>query len=189
MLLPYTIHDWFLFRDSRLCIPDCSLRLQLISELHKEGHVGRDRTLHLVTASYFWPALRRDVERFLEQCVTCQKSKGQASNAGLYLPLPVPTQPWTDISMDFLWGCQEHKKDLILFLSLWIVSQRWFTLSLARKLQMQFKSPPPLTLVKSLWQRFSVSWPLLALFMETVGYKPWYELSISSSNWWTNRGH
>lgn len=83
---PYAIHDGFLFRDNKLCIPDCSLRLQLISELHKEGHVGRDRTLHLVSTSYFWPALRRDVERFVERCVTCQTAKGQASNAGLYLP-------------------------------------------------------------------------------------------------------
>lgn len=51
---PYSIHDGFLFRDNRLCVPDCSLRLQLITELHKEGHIGRDRTLHLVASSYFF---------------------------------------------------------------------------------------------------------------------------------------
>ena len=98
----FTNHDDFLFRGSRLCIPDCSLRLRLISELHQEGHVGRDRTLHLLTASYYWPTLRRDVEHFVERCVVCQASKGSASNACLYLPLPIPTQPWTNISMDFV---------------------------------------------------------------------------------------
>ncbi|XP_013624018.1 PREDICTED: uncharacterized protein LOC106329985 [Brassica oleracea var. oleracea] len=72
---PYTLCDGFLFRDSRLCIPDCSLRLKLISEIHGEGHIGRDRTLHLVSTSYFWPSLRKDVERFVERCVTCQRSK------------------------------------------------------------------------------------------------------------------
>lgn len=106
----YSIHDDFLLRDNRLCIPDCSLRLQLITELHGEGHIGRDRTLHLVATSYFWPTLRRDVERFVERCVTCQTSKGQASNAGLYLPLPIPTQPWTDISMDFVMGLPRTQK-------------------------------------------------------------------------------
>ena len=78
---PYALHDGFLFRDNRLCIPDCSLRLQLISELHNEGHIGRDRTLHLVSTAYFWPSLRRDVQRFVERCLTCQTAKGTASNA------------------------------------------------------------------------------------------------------------
>lgn len=88
----------------QLCIPDCSLRLLLITELHQEGHIGRDRTLHLISSSYFWPTLRQDVERFVERCVVCQQSKGHATNAGLYMSLPVPTQPWTDISMDFVVG-------------------------------------------------------------------------------------
>lgn len=89
----YSLVDGFLFRNNRLCVPECSLRLQIILELHWEGHVGRDRTLKLVTDSYFWPTLRRDVERFVARCTTCQQSKGHASNAGLYLPLPIPTQP------------------------------------------------------------------------------------------------
>lgn len=48
--------------------------------------------------------MRRDIERFVERCHTCQLAKGKASNAGLYLPLPLPTQPWTDVSMDFVLG-------------------------------------------------------------------------------------
>lgn len=103
-LATYTVHDGFLFRGDRLCLPDCSLRLQLISEIHNEGHVGRDRTLHLLACSYYWPALWRDVEGLVERCTTCQTSKGHATNAGLYLPLPIQTQPWTDISMDFVMG-------------------------------------------------------------------------------------
>lgn len=89
----YTLQDGFLFKGIRLCVPDCSLRLRIIEEIHSEGHVGRDRTLHLVATNYFWPTLRRDVERFVERCHACQLAKGQASNVDLYLPLPVPTQP------------------------------------------------------------------------------------------------
>lgn len=85
-------------------MPECSLRLQLIKELHTEGHVGRDRTIQLVASSYFWPSLRRDVIHFVERCVVCQQSKGHASNSGLYMPLPIPTQHWTDISMYFVLG-------------------------------------------------------------------------------------
>ena len=79
------MHDGFMFRGMQLCIPDYSLRLLLITELHQEGHIGKDRTLHLISSSYFWPTLRRDVERFVERCVVCQQSKGHATNAGLYM--------------------------------------------------------------------------------------------------------
>ncbi|CAA7017008.1 unnamed protein product [Microthlaspi erraticum] len=106
----FTLHEGFLFKGVRLCVPTCSLRLKIIEELHREGHVGRDRSLHLVAASYFWPTLRRDVERFVERCRACQQAKGQATNAGLYLPLPVPTQPWTDVSMDFVLGLPRTQK-------------------------------------------------------------------------------
>ncbi|GJR36947.1 putative nucleotidyltransferase, ribonuclease H [Tanacetum coccineum] len=73
-------------------------------ELHGEGHVGRDRTLKLVQASYFWPTMRKEVDRYVKRCRICQVSKGTATNAGLYMPLPVPLQLWVDISMDFVLG-------------------------------------------------------------------------------------
>lgn len=88
----FSLVDGFIFKDNRLCVPESSLRLQIIKELHGEGerHIGRDRTLKLVTDSYFWPTLRRDVERFVTRCTTCQRGKGHATNAGLYLPLSIP---------------------------------------------------------------------------------------------------
>lgn len=118
----YTIHDGFLFRDNHLCNLDCSFRLQLISKLHRDGHVGRYRTLQLVDTSYFWPSLRRDVERFFEHCVTCQRSKGHASNAGLNILFPIPTQPWTCISMDFVMGLSRAQKG---FDSIFVVVDRF----------------------------------------------------------------
>ena len=119
----FVLHDGFLFRGDRLCVPACSLRLlRLISETHNEGHIGRDRTLHLVSCSYFWPTLRRVVERFVERCVVCQQPKGHATNAGLYLPLHIPTQPWTDISMDFVMGLPRTQKG---FDSIFVVVDRF----------------------------------------------------------------
>ena len=100
----FLVVDGFLFRGNQLCIPDCSLRLQIIQELHGEGHVGRDRTLQLVKASYFWPTIRKEVEKYVKRCRICQLSKGKATNAGMYMPLPIPTQPWADLSMDFVLG-------------------------------------------------------------------------------------
>ncbi|GKB01755.1 putative nucleotidyltransferase, ribonuclease H [Tanacetum coccineum] len=45
----FFLHDGFLFKGNQLCIPDSSLCLQIIKELHSEGHVGRDCTLQLVS--------------------------------------------------------------------------------------------------------------------------------------------
>ena len=66
--------------------------------------MGRDRTLYLVRDSYFWPTIRKEVELFVERCRICHVSKGKATTTELYMPLPIPTQPWTDISIDFILG-------------------------------------------------------------------------------------
>ncbi|GJY82552.1 putative nucleotidyltransferase, ribonuclease H [Tanacetum coccineum] len=95
----FFLHNGFLFKGNLLCIPDSSLCLQIIKELHGEGHVGRDRTLQLVQASYFWPTMRKEVYRYVKRCCVCQVSKGTDSRS---LPLNVPLQPLVDISMDFV---------------------------------------------------------------------------------------
>lgn len=64
----FLLQDGFLFHGLQLCIPMSSLRFQIIQELHNEGHVGRDRTLHLVSSSYFWPSMRKEVDRFVARC-------------------------------------------------------------------------------------------------------------------------
>ena len=90
----YTIHEGFLFRGVQLCIPKCSVRDLIIKEIHNEGHRGRDKSVELLLKQYFWPHARRDMERFVKRCHICQVSKGTATNAGLYMPLPVPDAPW-----------------------------------------------------------------------------------------------
>lgn len=44
------------------------------------------------------------MSKLVQRCLVCQKSKGTATNSGLYLPLLVPTKPWECISMDFVLG-------------------------------------------------------------------------------------
>ena len=58
----------------------------------------------MVQNSYFWPTIRKEVEKYVRCCKVCQVSKGTAMNAGLYMLLPIPSQPWVDISMDFVLG-------------------------------------------------------------------------------------
>jgi hypothetical protein len=42
------------------------------------------------------------VERYLSRCTACNKSKSRLKPHGLYMPLPIPSVPWEDISIDFI---------------------------------------------------------------------------------------
>jgi len=44
------------------------------------------------------------VQDVLRRCATCQMAKSHLLPQGLYTPLPVPTQPWVEVSMDFILG-------------------------------------------------------------------------------------
>ena len=73
------------------------------------GHSGVKKTEDILATHFFWPKMRRDVERSIARCTTCQ-AKSRLNPHGLYMPLPVPSVPWEDISMDFVLGLPRTKK-------------------------------------------------------------------------------
>jgi len=103
----------FLFRANKLCIPDCSVRILLVREAHAGGlmgHFGAKKTEQVLTDHFFWPKVRRDVERHVLCCETCHKAKSRLNPHGLYTPLPISSVPWEDISMDFVLGLPQTKR-------------------------------------------------------------------------------
>jgi hypothetical protein len=53
---------------------------------------------------FFLPKMKHDVERVCPRCITCRQAKSTVLPNGLYTPLPIPSAPWVDISMDFVLG-------------------------------------------------------------------------------------
>jgi hypothetical protein len=74
------------------------------------GHFGREKTLVMLADHFYWPKMRRDVDRFVQHCITYHKSRSKLKPHGLYMPLPTPTTPWEDISIDFVLGLPRTKR-------------------------------------------------------------------------------
>jgi hypothetical protein len=74
------------------------------------GYFGAKKMEEVLSTHFFWPKMRRDVERFVGRCTTCQKAKLRLNPHGLYMPLPVPSISWADISMDFILGLPRTKR-------------------------------------------------------------------------------
>jgi hypothetical protein len=73
----YVLNEGYLFRANRLCIPVGSVHLLLLQEAHGGGlmgHFGAKKTEDMLATHFFWTKIRRDVERFVSHCTTCQKA-------------------------------------------------------------------------------------------------------------------
>jgi len=90
----------------------------LIREVHEgalAGHYGENKTTVMLKEHFYWPNLAKDVQDILKRCATCQAAKSHSPPQGLYMPLPIPTSPWEDVSMDFILGLPgtQRNKDSI----------------------------------------------------------------------------
>ncbi len=76
----------------------------LLDQAHKVlGHFGRLRTSNYIRRWYWWPTLQSDTERFCKSCPQCQMNKVNTQlPPGLLNSMPIPSQPWESIGMDFV---------------------------------------------------------------------------------------
>jgi hypothetical protein len=108
----YVLQDGLLYRANKLCVSAISVRLLFLQEAHGGGlmgHFGVKKIEDVLAAHFFWSKMRRDVECYMSRCTTCNKAKSQLNPHGLYMPLPIPSVPWEDISMDFILGLPKTK--------------------------------------------------------------------------------
>jgi hypothetical protein len=73
-------------------------------------HFGITKTLEVLHEHFYWPNMKRNVQRICDMCITCRQTKSMVMPHGLYTPLPVPKEPWVDISMDFILGLPSSRK-------------------------------------------------------------------------------
>ncbi len=67
------------------------------------GHPGRYKTLELVSRNYWWPLMSQFINKYVEACDNCLRSKPKLHSAYKQLkPNETPERRWGMISMDFI---------------------------------------------------------------------------------------
>ena len=114
----YHIKNNFIFFNDRIYVPDPECRMLVLRFLHDSpvaGHPGIHRTLELVKRTFWWPKMHEFVKDYVLSCDVCTSSKKSKHKPyGLLKPLSIPTRPWRDIAMDFVYVPPSQGNDLIL---------------------------------------------------------------------------
>ena len=106
-LARYSVKDSLLYNRHRLVVPNNSALRTEICRAHHDakpaGHPGRAKTLGLIQRSYTWPSITSMVNRYVDGCDSCLRSKASTQPPlGSLEPLPIPAGPWTDITYDMI---------------------------------------------------------------------------------------
>ena len=94
--------------EPRVVVPcDDDLRATLIHEYHDSpsaGHLGREKTYALLSRAYYWNRMYSWVRKWIRTCEVCQRVKPLGSAKAPLQSLPIPSDNWQSVSMDFVFG-------------------------------------------------------------------------------------
>ncbi|XP_075478831.1 uncharacterized protein LOC142519685 [Primulina tabacum] len=85
-----------------------SLRADIMWEAHSTLYSIHPRSTKMykdLQSLYWWPGMKRDILRFVSECLTCQQVKAEYQRpVGNLRPLPIPEWKWDNITIDFVTG-------------------------------------------------------------------------------------
>jgi len=107
--LKYHFRGGILYYKQRVHISQSSpIKTAILNYIHdspSSGHTSFERTLKRARRDFFWVGMKSDIQTYIKQCEVCQRAKGENTKpSGLLQPLPIPTRPWSSISMIFIEG-------------------------------------------------------------------------------------
>ena len=103
----WNTEEGLLLYKGRIYVPnDDKLRAEIVKIHHDSpavGHPGRHKTQELISRNYWWPSMAQFIDRYVEACDNCLRSKPKLHNAYKSLrPNETPERRWGTISMDFI---------------------------------------------------------------------------------------
>jgi hypothetical protein len=105
---------------SKIYVPnDRDLQCHIVEQHHNTciaEHVGRFKTLELVSHNYWWTQMSHYISIYIKHCDVCNRTKVQHQRPfGKLHPLETPKAPWDVISVNFIVELPEsHGYDAIM---------------------------------------------------------------------------
>ena len=75
---------------------------QIFTAFHSLAHPGIKATGWVMGSGVTWPYMKRDVNNWVKDCLECSHAKVTRQPAAAVQPIPVPTQRFSHIHMDFV---------------------------------------------------------------------------------------
>jgi len=90
----------------RVCVPR-TLIFEILKEIHDNvtgvTHAGRQRTYARVSQGFYWPKMKKDIDKFVQTCQICQQiKKPKHAPYGYLQPIPIPEKPFDVVTMDLI---------------------------------------------------------------------------------------
>ena len=85
----------------RPLVPE-SMRKAVFSSIHRVSHPGKRASRRLISRSFVWEFLSKDVNLWAQSCLDCQRSKIQTHVKSPVLHIPVPGRRFSHIHVDLV---------------------------------------------------------------------------------------
>ncbi|KAK1805701.1 hypothetical protein P4O66_001965 [Electrophorus voltai] len=81
------------------------------------GHAGATHMAQLIGTRYWWPAMHKDVVKYVASCTDCARSKTPCMPpVGKLLPLPTPLRPWSHLTVDFVTDLPASEGNMVVLI-------------------------------------------------------------------------
>ena len=124
-------------KEGKIYVPQQpALKAELLRVVHDEpfaGHFGEAKTYDLLSRNYYWQGMRADVKTYVKECDICQRTRVHRHLPyGELAPLPQPSGPWQEISMDFITGLPPSKwpRESNVYDSIFVIVDRYTKMSI-----------------------------------------------------------
>ena len=94
-----SVNDGLLLKGSRIVIP-ATFRNDILRHLH-DGHQGMSKTRENAANSVWWPGLCTDIDKMVQTCKECAKSRRERVEP--MQGTPFPPRAWSRVATDFFY--------------------------------------------------------------------------------------